>query len=104
MRNMLAFLAAAVLTVIGVGWYFDWYRLNTVPGDSGHRSVTIDINTKKISHDLGEVEHKVEKKLAEKNQSATTDTTDSVKQGDPVKPIVGKALRKFGDVLDPSPK
>ena len=43
MRNLLAFLAAAALTLIGVGWYLDWFHLQSVPGGSGHRSVTIDI-------------------------------------------------------------
>jgi len=107
MRNMLAFLAAATLTLFAVGWYLDWFHLQNVPGASGHRNVTIDINTRKIHHDLSEAEHRVEQKLAEKNKSAAA-TGDPVKpiesgrQADPAKPLVGKALRQIGDVLDPS--
>src|SRR6185312_10344748 len=106
MRNMLAFLAAATLTLFAVGWYLDWFHLQSVPGNSGHRNVTIDINTRKIQQDLTEAEHKVEKKLAEKSSSTAQTTADPVKpmdagkQTDPTRPLVGKALRKLGDVLD----
>ena len=101
MRNMLAFLAAVTLTVIAVGWYFDWFRLTSVPGSGGHRSVTIDINTPKIKHDVSEAEHKIEKKLADKSQSGDAPATPAA---DPAKPLVGKALRTLGNVLDqPNP-
>ena len=31
MRNLLAFLAAMTLTLLGVGWYLDWYQLRRTP-------------------------------------------------------------------------
>jgi hypothetical protein len=66
MRNMLAFLAALTLTLAGVGWYLDWYRVRSAPTPSGQRSVTVDINTQKISKDLLEAEKKIQKKLEDK--------------------------------------
>jgi hypothetical protein len=73
MRNMLAFLAAATLTVAGVGWYLDWFKLHSVPAESGHRQLSIDFDTSKIKHDVHQAEKKIETKLADKNQS-TADT------------------------------
>lgn len=66
MRNLLAFLAAMTLTVAGIGWYLDWYRIRTTPADSGQKSVTVDINTKKIGEDLREAEKKIQQRLAER--------------------------------------
>jgi hypothetical protein len=51
-RNLLAFLAAAALAFFGLGWYLDWYKVQSTPADSGHRSVTIDVNARKIGNDL----------------------------------------------------
>jgi hypothetical protein len=52
MRNLLAFLAAVTLTVLGLGWYLDWYKVRTNLGSSGHRNVTIDIDTVKFEDDV----------------------------------------------------
>ncbi len=73
MRNMLAFLAAATLTVVGVGWYLDWFKLHSVPAESGHRQLSIDVDTSKITHDIHKAEQKIETKLADKKPS-TPDT------------------------------
>ena len=59
MRNMLAFTAAVVLTVAGLGWYLGWYRIHSTPASAGHRNVNIDINTEKITDDI----HRAEKKI-----------------------------------------
>lgn len=66
MRNLLAFLAAVALTLGVVGWYLDWYRIHTAPADGGQKSVTVDINTKKIGEDLLKAEHEIQERLAEK--------------------------------------
>jgi hypothetical protein len=66
MRNLLAFLAAMTLTLAGVGWYLDWYRVRSTPVDGGQKSVTVDINTKKISEDLLKAEQKIQQRLADK--------------------------------------
>src|SRR5689334_2132715 len=61
MRNMLAFLAALVIALIGIGWYLDWFRFTVTPGSDGHRTVTIDVNTKKVSNDVKKGEELIEK-------------------------------------------
>lgn len=66
MRNMLAFFAAVVLTVAGVGFYLDWFNIRRSPNPEGHPSFTLDVNTDKISDDFRKAEEKLQKKLAEK--------------------------------------
>jgi hypothetical protein len=107
MRNMLAFLAAATLTVIAVGWYLDWFKLRNVPASTGHRSWTVDMNTEKIGHDLLEAEHKVKQKLEQKNKPEAATSTDhhakadaEVKPAEAVKPAVGDALRKLEGIIE----
>jgi hypothetical protein len=68
MRNLLAFLAAVVLTVACVGWYLGWYTVENTPAPQGHNAVQIDIDRHKIGDDL----HKGGQKLQEaidKNRS-----------------------------------
>ncbi|HTU93731.1 MAG TPA: hypothetical protein VMF69_26865, partial [Gemmataceae bacterium] len=46
MRNMLALFGAALLTVVGVGWYLGWYKVRSQPASvPGQHSVNIDIDT-----------------------------------------------------------
>ena len=53
MRNLLALLGAALVTFLVVGWYLDWYHVSPKAGATpGHRSVEIDINSKKIGDDV----------------------------------------------------
>ena len=53
MRNLLALLGAAVLTFAALGWYLGWYSFQSAAGTAdGHRSVTIDVNTRKIGADI----------------------------------------------------
>jgi hypothetical protein len=68
MRNLLAFLAAAVLTVVGVGWYLGWYRLSSAPADGGKRNVNIEVDTTKIGADVHRGERKVESLLQRRRQ------------------------------------
>ena len=59
MRNLLAFTAAVVLTVAGLGWYLGWYRVHSAPASDGHHKVNIDINTDKITNDIERAEKKI---------------------------------------------
>jgi hypothetical protein len=68
MRNLLAFLAAAVLAVAGVGWYFGWYRIQSIPAQPGHRAVHIDIDSEKIGEDLSKGEQKIHEALEKHNK------------------------------------
>jgi hypothetical protein len=104
MRNMLAFMAAVALTVIGVGWYLGWFQLHSVPAESGHRTWTVDVNTDKLTHDMMTVEKNVQQKIEEKskaNAAASSATAalpkqpEPVKQTDSIKPVIGAALRRL---------
>jgi hypothetical protein len=65
MRNMLAFLGAAALTLAGVGWYLGWYDVLVKPSMGGHQKVDIDVNIPKIKDDINKGEEKGKKKLQE---------------------------------------
>jgi len=80
MKNLLAFVAAAVIVFLGVGWYLDWFRVVGAPSPAGHRAYHVDVNTDKIGTDVHKGEQKVigavEKARAEAEaQKAATDKT-----------------------------
>jgi len=52
MRNLLALAAFLICAFLGVGYFQGWYKISTTPGADGHRSVTIELNTKKIGADV----------------------------------------------------
>jgi hypothetical protein len=57
MRNLLAFVGAAVLTFAGLGWYLGWYKLEAAPSSNpGHETVNVDIDAKKVGSDLRHAE------------------------------------------------
>jgi len=59
MRNLLAFLGAALLTFAIVGWYLDWYKVKSTPANNGHNQLNIDVNRSKIIDDVQKGEEKV---------------------------------------------
>ena len=59
MKNLLAFLAAAVLVFVGVGWYLDWFHIRPAPAVAGHHSFNIDLNADKIQMDVQQGGEKV---------------------------------------------
>lgn len=72
MRNMLALFGAALLTVVGAGWYLGWYKVRSQPASvPGQHSVNIDINTNKISTDLQQGEQKLQQWLDKKSSEET---------------------------------
>lgn len=86
MRNLLAFLAAAVLTFAGLGWYLDWYKVQSTPTLAGRTNINIDIDAKKISEDVHQGIKKGEEKLhsaleKEKTEAAgKSEPHDSIRQ------------------------
>ena len=79
MRNMLALFGAALLTVVGAGWYLGWYKVRSQPASvPGQHSVNIDINTNKISKDLQQGEEKIQQMLENKGGEAAKKTTDGL--------------------------
>ena len=75
MKNLLAFLAALVLTVAGVGWYLGWFEVHNAPPHHGRHRVNIDIDTNKVGDDLEKgkaaIEDLVEKARKEHEGAAT---------------------------------
>ena len=70
MRNLLALFGAALLTVVGVGWYLGWYKVGSQPASvPGQHRVNIDIDTNKIGKDLQNGEQKLQN-ILEKKTSA----------------------------------
>ncbi|MBI1913746.1 MAG: hypothetical protein HYS12_03185 [Planctomycetes bacterium] len=65
MRNLLAFFAAAALTVVGVGWYLGWFR-----------TVNIELNTTKIREDLNKGGQKVHQLLENRRKDRAEGKTD----------------------------
>jgi len=66
MRNLLAFVAAVVISFAVVGYYLDWYALSSGPVATGERNVTVDFHTKKIGQDLRSAEQAVEHKISQR--------------------------------------
>ncbi len=61
MKNFLALAAAIVVVFAALGWYLDWYRLTSRPNGGGGHTVTIDVNTEKIAHDIKKAKEKLQK-------------------------------------------
>ncbi len=51
MKNLLAFLGAAVLVFVGVGFYLNWFHVSGGQAVAGHKAFNIDLNTDKIESD-----------------------------------------------------
>ncbi len=51
MKNLLAFLGAAVLVFAGVGFYLNWFHIAGGQAVAGHKAFNIDLNTDKIKSD-----------------------------------------------------
>lgn len=78
MRNLLALFGAALLTVVGAGWYLGWYKVQSQPASvPGKTSVNIDINTNKISEDLHQGEQKLQHWLDNNKNSSEGKKADS---------------------------
>jgi hypothetical protein len=94
MKNLLAFVAAAVLMFVGVGYYLDWFQVFNGPAASGHHVFSVDLDEGKIDADLHKGEAKVtdliEKARKDSAAKAEADKTDPAKGNwsEAVKPIV----------------
>jgi hypothetical protein len=90
MRNLLAFLAALLITFGVVGYYLDWFKIESNKPESGHHNVNIDINTQKIGDDIqkgtGKILDKGEEKLQAIEKDKDKPKTDTSKGTDWSKP------------------
>ncbi len=67
MRNLLALLAAVTLLVAGIGLWRGWFSIETTPPDAeGHRNITIDVDTQKVSSDIHKGEEKIHQTMDKK--------------------------------------
>lgn len=66
MRNLLALVGAAVVTVGGVGWYLDWFKVHKAAEGDGKKSYSVEVNTAKIGTDLHKGSSKVQSVIDEK--------------------------------------
>lgn len=76
MRNLLALLAAAVLTFAGVGWYLNWYQISSATSLTGHQNVNIDFNSSKIRDDVQKVQKGIQetrRNIQEKTPEVTVE-------------------------------
>ncbi|HZY88601.1 MAG TPA: hypothetical protein VFE78_27510 [Gemmataceae bacterium] len=98
MRNMLAFLAAVVLTVAVLGWYLDWYKVQSHSATEGHQNLSIDINTTKIGTDLQKGEQNLQKILEKNAKQAAGSIGDAKGAAEKKAPAEApKAADKAGD-------
>jgi hypothetical protein len=94
MRNLLAFLAAAVVAFGVVGWCLDWYRFRTVPSPDGNPSVTVDFHPQKMSDDIAKAQAAVEKQLADRKAKLESDRKAAEAKKADIKPAEEKADEK----------
>jgi hypothetical protein len=81
MRNLLAFLAAALLLFLGAGWFLDWYKIQGDSTPEGHHHVNIDINGPKIGEDLRKGKQKLQRVLDGAKDESGKPTEDGKHEG-----------------------
>jgi len=75
MRNLLALVAFVVISVAAVGWYLGWYHVDRgAATEDGHRTVSIDINQRKIASDVRKGEKKIEQAIDNHSASQSAPT------------------------------
>jgi hypothetical protein len=79
MRNLLAFLAALVLTVAVVGYFLGWYRIQITPGKDGTTTVNIKIDNVKATEDVAKGTAKVNQLAHDLASKERKDKADSDK-------------------------
>jgi hypothetical protein len=88
MRNLLAFAAAAALTVAGLGWYLDWYKIQSTPSTDGHRNVEVDIDTNKVGEDAHKAGETILDHGGQRLQQAVDKTGKRVENGQAIPSIL----------------
>jgi len=86
-KNLLALLAAAVLTFAGIGWYLDWYHISSTSGTQGHRNVNIDVNSGKIVEDVHKGVQKVREEKAKHAEAQPAETKQAEVKKTDTKPV-----------------
>jgi hypothetical protein len=76
MRNILAFLAASVIVIAGLGWYLGWYSVQSSAGAAGKRQVNVEIDSRKISDDLQRGTEKIQEAIDQNRAADSTNPTN----------------------------
>jgi hypothetical protein len=78
MKNFLALIGLIVVLVVGLGWYLGWYQLSTQPGSDGHRTINVDINTKKPLQDGQNLQKKISEAIGNNDQKGSNTIVPNV--------------------------
>lgn len=81
MRNILAFIGAAVVVFLGAGWYLGWYQVTSQSAGPGRSRLQVDINRDKISEDIKRGAEGVQEALEKARKSDIVPPADSNKPG-----------------------
>jgi hypothetical protein len=79
MRNILAFLAACIIAVGGIGWYLGWFSVQSTAGAAGKRNVNIEVDSRKISEDLQKGTEKIQEAIDQNRAADSSGTSDKPK-------------------------
>jgi hypothetical protein len=82
MRNLFALIGLVLVLFAGVGYYRDWYRVQSRQAEAGHQSVNIDINSTKIMSDVEKGIKKLEEKKQELSDSGSKTAASDAKTSD----------------------
>ncbi len=75
MRNLLAFFGAAVVVLLGLGYYLGWYTITQQDASPGQTRIQVDIHKDKIGKDVHNTAEKIEEAI-DKNKQASPDNSD----------------------------
>lgn len=81
MRNFLAFIGAAVVVFLGLGWYLGWYQVTSQSAGPGQSRLQVDINRDKISQDIKRGAEGVQEAFEKARQTNGTPPADPAKSG-----------------------
>ena len=80
MKNLVYLLFLALVGFSVAGYFLNWYKFTDDNGTTGHRHLSIDIDTNKVRADLQKGEAKVGETLQNLNQEAQTSAQPSTDQ------------------------
>jgi hypothetical protein len=69
MRNLLAFFGAAIIVLLGLGYYLGWYSITQQKTDPGQTRIQVDIHKEKIGQDVHKTAEKIEDAIDKNKQN-----------------------------------
>jgi len=102
MRNFLAFVGAAVVVFLGLGWYLGWYNITPEKAGPGQTRIQVDINKDKIGSDVKKGAEKVEDFIDKNKPADKSGNTDKAENKDKDQPSSGAKLLTPGETKKPS--